>query len=124
MGNTPLRAPARRVVRRLALGEETAMTHRPPPASQATACEVVGGWNDDGEAMRGRRDKTRREGGGEAMTRAPRSTPNHCHEQLLVGWKGVLRQCTGTRVGWGDGGNERRRPRQHTVLRVEGNSTL
>jgi hypothetical protein len=54
------------------------------------------------------------------MTPAPRSTPNHCHEQLLVGWKGVLRQCTGTRVGRGDGGNKRRRLRQHAALRVEG----
>jgi hypothetical protein len=25
-------------------------THHPPPALQATACEVDGGWSDDGEA--------------------------------------------------------------------------
>jgi hypothetical protein len=43
-----LRAFACRVVHRLAWGEEIVMTHQPHPASQATACEVVGGWNDKG----------------------------------------------------------------------------
>ena len=53
------------------------------------------------------------------MTPAPRSTPNHCHEQSLVGWKGVLHQCTGMGVGRGDGGDERRGLRRHTALCIK-----
>ena len=48
-------------------GEETAMTHHPPPASQATAREVVGGWNDKGRQDKTRQDK-REEVGGKVMT--------------------------------------------------------
>jgi hypothetical protein len=54
------------------------------------------------------------------MTPTPQSTPNHCHKQLLMGWKGVLCQCMGMRVGQGDRGNEWRGPQQHTALCIEG----
>jgi hypothetical protein len=64
------------VVRGLARGEETAMTHHPPPASQATAREVVGGWNDDRETMRRRRDETRgRRGDDTHPTKHPQPLP-------------------------------------------------
>jgi len=59
-------------------GEEIVMTHHPPPASQATAREVVGGWNDEGETMRGRRDETRgrRRGGDDTRpTKHPQPLP-------------------------------------------------
>ena len=46
-------------------------THHPPPASRATARGVDRGWND---------------------YEAHDSTPDHRHEPLLVGWKGVLRE--------------------------------
>jgi hypothetical protein len=56
---------------------ETVMTHRPPPASQATAREVVGGWNDDGETVRGRRDEARgrRRGDDTRPTKHPQPLP-------------------------------------------------
>jgi len=40
----------------------------PTPASQAIACEGIVG----------------------RMTMRTREAPNHCHEPLLMGWKGVL----------------------------------
>ena len=46
-------------------------THHPPPASRATARGVDHGWNE---------------------TEAHDSTLDHCHEPLLVGWKGVLHE--------------------------------
>src|ERR1700733_679504 len=81
-------------------------TTRPQPHEQLLMGWIVGGigptrvrgedegaiWQQGGKAATGRRD------GGVAMcggrhhgrTPAPRSTPNPCHEPLLVGWEGVL----------------------------------
>jgi len=56
------------------------------------------GWLVGGMMM-GRGDE--REGGQgerEMMTLAPCSTPNLCHEQLLVGWKGVVCEWYGHRM--------------------------
>ena len=58
-------------------------THYLPPASQATACGVGHGWNDDD---------------------AHDSTLDHRHEPLLVGWKGGAHEVwmtSGMAGGWG-----------------------
>jgi hypothetical protein len=52
------------------------MTHHLPPASQATARGVVGGWNDNGEGRQQKRMGDREH------------HHHHHYEHLLAGWRG------------------------------------
>jgi hypothetical protein len=58
------------------------MTHHLPPASQATACGVVGGWNDDGEGRQQERMGDREH------------YHHHCCELLCMGWAGWYKTST------------------------------
>jgi hypothetical protein len=86
-------------------------THRPPPASQATAHEVVCGWNDNGEMMRGRR---------QGNDTRPMKHPQPLPRAIAHGVERGATSVYGHEGGMGDRGNERRQLQQHAALCIKG----